>query len=47
MIRTTGLAKSYVTASGVVDAVRGIDLAVARGEFFGLFEPNGAGKTGT
>jgi len=30
-----------------VQAVRGIDFAVRRGEFFGLLGPNGAGKTTT
>jgi ABC-2 type transport system ATP-binding protein len=30
-----------------VDAVKGIDLDVARGEIFGLLGPNGAGKTTT
>jgi len=30
-----------------VKAVDGIDLEVARGEFFGLLGPNGAGKTTT
>jgi ABC-2 type transport system ATP-binding protein len=37
------LHKSY----GEVDAVRGIDFDVARGEVFGLLGPNGAGKTTT
>ena len=37
------LRKSY----GDVDAVRGIDFDVARGEVFGLLGPNGAGKTTT
>ena len=37
------LHKSY----GPVEAVRGIDFEVARGEVFGLLGPNGAGKTTT
>ena len=30
-----------------VDAVRGIDMRVSRGEIFALLGPNGAGKTTT
>jgi daunorubicin resistance ABC transporter ATP-binding subunit len=46
-IRTQDLQKSYKTFRGDVPAVRGIDLSVASGEFFGLLGPNGAGKSTT
>jgi ABC-2 type transport system ATP-binding protein len=42
-ISVRGLRKSY----GAVEAVRGIDFDVAKGEVFGLLGPNGAGKTST
>ncbi len=42
-IEVRGLRKAY----GGLEAVRGIDFTVARGEVFGLLGPNGAGKTTT
>ena len=41
------LRKSYPSAGGATEAVRGISFAVAAGEVFGLLGPNGAGKTTT
>jgi ABC-2 type transport system ATP-binding protein len=38
-------AKSFRTPGGVVHAVRGVDLEVARGETVALLGPNGAGKS--
>jgi ABC-2 type transport system ATP-binding protein len=42
-IACRGLVKHY----GAVEAVRGLDLEVRKGECFGLLGPNGAGKTTT
>ncbi len=42
-VLTHGLTKSY----GPVQALRGVDLEVRRGEVFGFLGPNGAGKTTT
>ena len=46
MVRAVDLRKSFVTRSGeTVEAVRGIDVDVRRGESFGFLGPNGAGKS--
>src|SRR3954447_15770133 len=42
-VEARGLVKNY----GDVEAVRGVDLSVARGEVFGFLGPNGAGKSTT
>ena len=42
-VEVTGLVKRY----GPLEAVRGIDFTVERGEVFALLGPNGAGKTTT
>jgi ABC-2 type transport system ATP-binding protein len=51
MIETKGLRRSFVVGrrgkTSTVEAVRGVDLAVAEGEIFGFLGPNGAGKTTT
>ena len=47
MIHARGLARTYRTRRGDVDAVRGVDLDVQRGEIVGFLGPNGAGKTTT
>jgi ABC-2 type transport system ATP-binding protein len=48
-IRARGLEKVFRTGFWMqpVEAVRGVDLDVSRGEIFGFIGPNGAGKTTT
>ena len=41
------LSKAFTTARGIVEAVRGINLEIERGEFFSLLGPSGCGKTTT
>jgi ABC-2 type transport system ATP-binding protein len=44
-VRAQGLVKHYKSREGTVEAVRGVDLLVKRGEIFGFLGPNGAGKS--
>ncbi|WP_225827346.1 ABC transporter ATP-binding protein [Streptomyces naphthomycinicus] len=47
VISTAGLARTFRTKTGPVDAVRDLDLTVHEGEILGFLGPNGAGKTTT
>lgn len=47
MIDAKGLARTFRSRAGVVEAVRGVDFQIAEGEIVGFLGPNGAGKTTT
>jgi len=45
IIEAKGLKKTYVTGTQRVEALRGIDFAVAQGEMVSIMGPSGCGKT--
>jgi NitT/TauT family transport system ATP-binding protein len=45
LIRLDGVGMTYATASGPVEALRDIDLAVGRGELLAVVGPSGCGKS--
>jgi ABC-2 type transport system ATP-binding protein len=47
VIHARGLARTFRTRRGTVQAVSGVDIDVAPGELVGFLGPNGAGKTTT
>src|SRR5215813_9555962 len=47
IIEASGLARTFSSRRGRVEAVRGVDLTVDEGEIVGFLGPNGAGKTTT
>jgi putative ABC transport system ATP-binding protein len=45
LVQVVGLARRYKMGARAVDALRGVDLAVERGEFVALVGPSGSGKS--
>jgi ABC-2 type transport system ATP-binding protein len=46
-VQAEALVKHYPNRTGVIEAVRGVDLRIPAGEVFGFLGPNGAGKSTT